>query len=137
MTWHTTHALDSALLFGLFALAAIVMAAIGVYGVAAYATAQRTKEIGIRLALGAAANDVRRLIVTHVLWPTTIGIAIGAVGAALLMGLLASMVYGLRPLDLPTFVASAIVLLAVALVSTWMPARRATRIDPLIALRNE
>ena len=100
---------DSALLFGLFALAAIVMAAIGVYGVAAYATAQRTKEIGIRLALGAAAADVRRLIVTHVLWPTTIGIAMGVVSAALLTRLLASMVYGLRPLDLPTFVASAFV----------------------------
>jgi len=128
---------DSALLFGLFAVAALAMAAIGVYGMAAYAIAQRTKEIGIRVALGAARHDVRRLVVSQTLWPTLTGIAVGIAAAAILTRLLASMVYGVTALDPATFAAGVIVLVSVALAATWMPARRATRIDPLVALRNE
>ena len=128
---------DTALLFGLFALGALVMAAVGVYGVAAYAIAQRTKEVGIRLALGATAGDVRRLMVAHTLWPTAIGIVAGVAIASILTRLLTSTVYGVTPLDVPTFAAGAVILLGVALGSTWMPARRATRIDPLVALRTE
>ncbi len=128
---------DSAFLFGLFALAALVMAAIGVYGVAAYTIAQRTKEIGIRVALGAARRDVRRLVVAQTLWPTLIGIAVGIAAAAMLTRLASSMVYGVTPLDPATFAASVGVLLSVALAATWMPARRAIRIDPLVALRHE
>lgn len=128
---------DSALLFGLFAAAALVLAAIGVYGVAAYAIVQRTKEIGIRVALGAASRDVRRLVVAQTLWPTLAGIAAGAAAAALLTRLVASLVYGVRPLDPATFAAGVIVLLGVALAATWIPSRRAVRIDPLVALRHE
>jgi putative ABC transport system permease protein len=128
---------DSALLFGLFALAALAMAAIGVYGVAAYTIAQRTKEIGIRVALGAARHDVRRLVVSQTLWPTLIGISVGVAAAAMLTRLVASMVYGVTPLDPATFAVGIVVLVSVALAATWMPARRAIRIDPLVALRCE
>jgi len=128
---------DSALLFGLFALAALVMAAIGVYGVAAYTIVQRTKEIGIRVALGAARRDVWRLVVSQTLWPTLIGILVGVAAATMLMRLIASMVYGVTPLDATTFVVGAVVLVSVSLAATWMPARRAIRIDPLVALRYE
>ena len=128
---------DSALLFGLFALSALVMAAIGVYGVAAYMIVQRTKEIGIRIAVGAAPRDVRRLVVSQTLWPTLVGISVGVAAATLLTRLIASMVYGVTPLDTVSFVVGAVVLVSVALAATWMPSRRAIRIDPLEALRHE
>jgi putative ABC transport system permease protein len=128
---------DSALLFGLLALAALVMAAIGVYGVASCMIAQRTKEIGIRVALGAARHDVRRLIVSQTLWPTLIGITVGVAAAGMLTRLVASMVYGVTPLDPVTFAVGVVVLVSVALAATWMPAQRAMRIDPLVALRHE
>ena len=128
---------DSALLFGLFAVAALVMAAIGVYGVTAYAIAQRTKEIGIRIALGAARRDISRLVASQTLVPTMIGVAIGVAGAAIAAKLVASMVYGLTPLDPATFAMAAVVLVAVALISTWLPTRLATRTDPLTALRSQ
>jgi predicted lysophospholipase L1 biosynthesis ABC-type transport system permease subunit len=128
---------DSALLFGLFALAALVMATLGVYGVAAYTIAQRTKEIGIRVALGAARRDVRRLVVSQTLWPTLIGIAVGAAAAAMLSRFVASMVYGVALLDPTTFAVGVMVLVSVSVAATWMPVRRATRIDPLVALRCE
>ena len=128
---------DAALLFGLFALSALVMAAIGVYGVAAYTILQRTKEIGIRIAVGAAPQHVWRLVVSQTLWPTLVGIAVGVAAATLLTQLIASMVYGVTPLDTTTFVVGAGVLVSVALAATWMPARRAIRIDPLEALRHE
>jgi putative ABC transport system permease protein len=123
--------------FGLFAGAALVIAAIGVYGVAAYAMAQRTREIGIRIALGAGTRDVSRVVVAQALWPTVIGVAIGAGGGAAATGLVASMVYGVRPLDPATFTGTAVVLIAMAVAATWMPARRAARIDPLVALRDD
>jgi putative ABC transport system permease protein len=126
---------DSALLFGLFAITALVMAAIGVYGVAAYAIAQRTKEIGIRVALGAARHDVSRLIMSQTLWPTLIGMAIGVAAAAMLTRFVASMIYGVTPLDPVAFAVGAVGLVSVAIAATWMPARRAMRIDPLVALR--
>jgi putative ABC transport system permease protein len=128
---------DSALLFGLFAVAALVMAAIGVYGVAAYAIVQRTKEIGIRIAMGAARRDVLRLVVSQTLAPTMIGIVIGVAGAAIAMRLVASMLYGVTPLDPATFAIAVFVIISVALTATWVPARRATRMDPLIALRSQ
>jgi putative ABC transport system permease protein len=128
---------DSALLFGLFALAALVMAAIGVYGVAAYTIVQRTKEIGIRVALGAARQDVWRLVVSQTLWPTLIGIFVGVAAATMLTRLIASMVYGVTPLDVTTFVVGVVVLVSVSLAATWIPARRAIRVDPLVALRYE
>jgi putative ABC transport system permease protein len=128
---------DSAVLFGMFAVAALVMAAIGVYGVAAYAIAQRTREIGIRVALGAAKRDVSRLVLSQTVWPTAIGIAAGLGGAAIVTRSIAALVFGVAPLDPATFAATALVLAAVALAGTWVPTRRATRIDPLVALRYE
>ena len=128
---------DSALLFGLFAVAALLMAAIGVYGVAAYSVAQRTKEIGIRMALGAARHHVTRIVVSQTLWPAVIGIVIGLVGASMLTRFVAAMVYGVTPLDPGTFVASSLLLVIVALAATWAPLRRATHVDPLVALRYE
>jgi predicted permease len=128
---------DSALLFGLFGLIALIMAAMGVYGVAAYNIAQRTKEIGIRVALGAARKDVSRLVMSQTLWPTAVGISFGVAAAAMLTPLVASLMYGLAPLDPAAFGAGAAVLIGVALAATWMPARRATRIDPLPALKAE
>jgi predicted permease len=126
---------DSALLFGTFAAAALIMAAIGVYGVAAYSIAQRTKEIGIRVSLGAVRRDVSRLVVSHTLWPVAVGIAIGIAGAAAAVQLISSMVYGVEPLDAGTFAAAIAVLVSMALAGTWVPARRAMHIDPLTALR--
>jgi putative ABC transport system permease protein len=128
---------DSALLFGLFALAALLMAAIGVYGIAAYTIAQRTREIGIRVALGADAADVRRLVVTQTLWPTLLGISVGVLAAAVLTRFVAAMLYGVAPLDPVTFAIGAVLLVSVALAATWIPTRRAIRIDPLVALRYE
>jgi putative ABC transport system permease protein len=128
---------DSALLFGLFAVAALVMAAVGVYGVAAYGIAQRTREIGIRIALGAVRRDVLRLVVPQTLAPTVIGIVIGAAGASIATRLVASMVYGVTPLDPATFAVAGLVLISVALIAAWLPASRAMRADPLIALRSQ
>ena len=128
---------DSALLFGMFAVAALVMAAIGVYGVAAYAIAQRTKEIGIRVALGADRAEVSRLVLSQSLWSTVSGIGVGIAIAAMATRLVASMVYGVVPLDPVTFAGTAVVLIGIALGATYMPLRRAVRIDPLVALRYE
>jgi len=126
---------DSALLFGLFAIAAIVMAAIGVYGVVAYAVGQRTKEIAIRIALGAARRDVVWLVVGQTFVSTVIGTAVGVGSAATATRVLASMVYGVTPLDPKTFAGAVVLLISLALAAAWMPARRATGTDPLIALK--
>jgi putative ABC transport system permease protein len=128
---------DSALLFGLFAVAALLMAAIGVYGVAAYSVAQRTKEIGIRVALGAARHDVTRIVLTQTLWPALIGVSIGLVAASMLTRFVAAMVYGVTPLDPATFAGAAFVLGLVAVAATWAPLHRATHVDPVVALRYE
>ncbi len=128
---------DSALLFGLFAITALMMAAIGVYAVAAYTIAQRTKEIGIRVALGAKWHDVRRLVLAQTLSPTLTGIVIGIAAAAMLTRFIASMIYGVTPLDPVAFAVGVAVLVSVAVTATWVPARRAMRIDPLVALKSE
>ncbi len=120
-----------------FAGMALLLAAIGIYGVVAYSVAQRTQEIGIRTALGADAGLVVRLIVREGLRLAGLGIAIGLGGAALLAPSLGALLYGVKPLDAPTFVAVALLLLAVAVAATYIPARRAARVDPTIALRSE
>jgi predicted permease len=126
---------DSALLFGLFAVAAIVMAAIGVYGVVAYSVAQRTKEIAIRIALGAARRDVIWLMLRQTFVSTVIGTAVGVGSAATGTRVLASMVYGVTPLDPATFAVAVFVLMSLALAAAWVPARRATATNPLVALK--
>ena len=125
----------SALLFGLFALLALALGAVGLYGVMAYSVNERTREIGIRLALGARASDALRLILAEGLKLALIGVAIGLLAAFALTRWMETMLFGVRPADPLTFAVIAMVLLLTALVACWIPARRATKVDPMIALR--
>jgi putative ABC transport system permease protein len=120
-----------------FAAMALLLAAIGIYGVVGYAVAQRTREIGVRTALGADAGRVVRLILGEGVRLAALGIAIGTTVAALLAPLLRALLFGVKPLDTPTFAAVALLLLSVAVTATYVPARRAAHVDPTIALRSE
>lgn len=124
-------------LTGGFGLLALVLACIGIYGVMAYSVSQRTNEIGIRMALGAQPARVLRMVLGEASWMAILGVAVGVAGALALTRLIASMLYGLKPWDPLTFTASAVLLLVVALVASWIPARRAAGIDPMRALRHE
>jgi putative ABC transport system permease protein len=125
------------LLVGLFALLAVALAAIGVFGVMAYAVSQRTREIGIRVALGANPSDILALAVGQGMFVAAIGMAIGILGAVSLTRFLSSFLYDVKPTDLVTFVAAVLLLTGTALLACYIPARRAARVDPLVALRNE
>ncbi len=124
-------------LLGLFAGIAMGLAAVGIYGVMAYSVSRRTHEIGIRMALGAQGGDVLRLVVVESLGLTLGGIALGMAGAWALTRLLAGGLYGVSPTDPATFLVVALLLAAVALLASYLPARRASRVDPLTALRYE
>ncbi|HBL25839.1 MAG TPA: ABC transporter permease, partial [Acidobacteria bacterium] len=125
------------LLFGGFALLALALAATGLYGVLAFSVGRRTREIGVRMALGAAPGEVRREVLGEALRLTGVGLVAGGLGALLLSRTLAGLLYGVQPVDPWTFAAVACLLAAVALVAGWVPARRAMRVDPQVALRNE
>ena len=126
-----------AVLVGVFAAVALALAVIGLYGVMAYAVAQRTREIGVRVALGAGRRDVMRLVLRRSVLLTAAGIALGVAGAAGLTRYLESMLFGLRPLDAATFAGVAAVFAAIAMLASYVPARRAASVDPLVALREE
>jgi putative ABC transport system permease protein len=125
----------SAVLVGIFAVLAVSLAAVGIYGVMSYVVRQRTNEIGIRMALGAQPGDVRRLVVNHGAKLTAIGVAIGLAGALALTRVLSSMLFGVKPTDPLTFSGVALLLAGVAALACYVPARRAMRVDPMVALR--
>ena len=127
----------SMLLLGLFATIALVLASIGIYGVMSYSVAQRAHEIGIRMALGAARGNVLQLVMRQGMSLVVIGLALGILGAMAVTRLLATQLFGVEPTDPATFTLVAIGLALVALVATLVPALRATRVDPLVALRQE
>jgi putative ABC transport system permease protein len=124
-------------LLSVFAGLALVLAAIGIYGVMSNAVTQRTQEIGIRLALGARAIDVLKLIIRDGLVLVSIGVALGLAGAYALTRLMTTLLFGVTPTDGLTIVVVSAVLTGIALLACFIPARRATRVDPLVALHYE
>jgi putative ABC transport system permease protein len=127
----------SAALIGIFAALALLLAAIGIYGVMSYTVSERTQEIGIRMALGAQPSTVRGMILGHTLKLTLLGVALGLAGAFALVRFLDSLLFGVGAYDAATFVGVPLVLAGVAMLASYIPARRAVRVDPLVALRYE
>jgi ABC-type antimicrobial peptide transport system permease subunit len=125
------------LLLTIFGAAGLLMAAIGVYGILSYSVEQRTQELGIRMALGAQASHLRRMVIGQGMALALIGVVIGIGGALWLTRFLASFLFGVKAMDPVVFVATPLLLTLVALIATWIPARRATRVDPMAALRLE
>jgi putative ABC transport system permease protein len=124
-------------LFALFAGVALLLASVGIYGVMSYLVSQRTREIGIRVALGARPLDIHRLIVGQGLKLLGLGLALGLLGAIVLSRLVTSLLFGMTAYDLPTFGAVSLLLAVVALIGCFIPGRRAAKVDPMIALRQD
>jgi putative ABC transport system permease protein len=126
-----------AVLLGIFAGVAVALAAVGIYGVMTYSVARRTREIGIRMALGARRSEILALVLGQSLSLAWIGIALGLAGAAAAARYLEGLLFGITPLDATTFIGVALTFAAVAMLAAFVPARRATKVDPLVALRCE
>jgi ABC-type antimicrobial peptide transport system permease subunit len=133
----TAEPLFQARLLALFSGLALLLAAIGIYGVLAYSVAERRREIGIRVALGARAGDVSRIVLRRTLALALPGVALGVVGALAATRVLERLLFGVKPNDPLTLVSVVVLLAAVALVAALVPARRAARVDPMLALRAE
>jgi predicted permease len=127
----------SLVIFAAFGSVALLLAAMGIYGVTNYAVTQRTQEIGIRMALGARMSDVLKLVLRNGMSLTLIGAALGVLGAVGITRVMSSLLFGVEPTDPATFIAVALVLIVVAFIACYIPARRATKVDPLVALRYE
>jgi putative ABC transport system permease protein len=127
----------SMLLLGAFAFVALFLAAVGLYGVVAYAVRQRTQEIGLRMAIGAQRGDVLRLVVGGGMKLAVVGVVLGIAGALALSRYVEAMLFDIGRFDTPSYIATAAVLLAVSALACYVPARRAMRVDPLVALRAE
>jgi putative ABC transport system permease protein len=124
-------------LLGVFAVIASILAAIGIYGVMAYSVNERTHEIGIRLALGAQPSNVLQLVIRQALMLTSMGIAIGLAGAIALTRIMSSLLFGVSATDGLTFVITPLLLGGIALLASYIPARRGAKVDPMVALRYE
>jgi putative ABC transport system permease protein len=127
----------SSMLVAVFAGLALLLAAVGIYGVMSYTVSQRTQEIGVRMALGAQIGNVRGMILAESLKLTLAGVAIGLAGAFAVARFLSSLVFGVGTYDAGTFFCVALLLVAVALAASWIPATRAMRVEPIVALRQE
>ena len=123
------------LLLGSFALVGLLLAAIGIYGVISYSVGQRTREIGLRMALGALPGDIRRAVVGEAMMLSGAGLALGVSGSLVLTRVMTSMLFEVSPADPISFGATVLVLGGTAFAAAWVPARRAMRVDPMIALR--
>jgi ABC-type antimicrobial peptide transport system permease subunit len=128
---------QSTALLGAFALLALLLASLGIYGVLSFAVIQRTNEIGVRMALGATSNEILLSFGKRGLAFTLTGLAIGLVLASIAARSMTTLLYGFRPGYVPTVIVVSLILLAVAALACFVPARRASRVDPVIALRNE
>jgi putative ABC transport system permease protein len=125
------------ILFGAFAAVALLLSAVGIYGVMSFAVAQRTHEIGVRMALGARQSEVMWLIVGGGFRMAFAGLGVGLAGALALGRVMRATLYGVQFVDLSSLAVVAVLLLAVALVACWVPARRSAAVDPMVALRDE
>jgi len=124
-------------LLSCFSLLALLLASVGLYGVMSYDVARRTQEIGIRMALGARSLHVLRMVLGEMMWLVALGLVIGLVAALVSTNLVASLLFGLNGNDPLTLVFVSLLLLVVAVVAGWLPARRASKVDPMVALRHE
>jgi putative ABC transport system permease protein len=127
----------NALLLSIFAGTALLLTGIGIYGVMAYSVSQRTSEIGVRIALGAGKSSIFRLVVGQAMTIVAISLVVGLIGALAATRLLNSLLFGVGASDPVTFIGIVLLVSAVAFIAAWLPARRATRVDPIIALRAE